>query len=79
MTMPDMTGDVLARNLIAIRPDIPIIACTGYSERINPDIVKEIGIKEMAMKPVVMKDIVQMIQRVLADDAGHQVKTAKSG
>jgi PAS domain S-box-containing protein len=79
MTMPDMTGDVLARKLISIRPDIPIIACTGYSERINPDIVKEIGIKEMAMKPVVMKDIAQMIQRVLANNAGHQAKTAKSG
>jgi len=79
MTMPDMTGDVLAQKLISIRPDIPIIACTGYSERINPDIVKEIGIKEMALKPVVMKDIAQMIQRVLANNTGHQVKTAKCG
>ena len=79
MTMPDMTGDVLARKLISIRPDIPIIVCTGYSERINPDIVKEIGIKEMALKPVVMKDIAQMIQRVLANNAGRQVNTAKCG
>ncbi len=39
MTMPDMTGDVLARKLISIRPDIPIIVCTGYSARINPDII----------------------------------------
>jgi len=31
------------------------------------------------MKPVVMKDIAQMIQRVLANNAGHQAKTAKSG
>jgi PAS domain S-box-containing protein len=71
MTMPDMTGDVLARKLIAIRPDIPIIVCTGYSERINPDIVKEIGIKELAMKPVVMKDIAQLIKRVLSREADH--------
>ncbi len=78
MTMPDMTGDVLARKLIAIRPDIPIIICTGYSERINPDIVKEIGIRELAMKPVDMKDIARMIQRVLArkDDRRNDVAEA---
>jgi two-component system cell cycle sensor histidine kinase/response regulator CckA len=79
MTMPDMTGDVLARKLIAIRPDIPVIVCTGYSERINPDIVKEIGIRELAMKPVVMKDIAQMIGRVLAREAGRRNKTAITG
>ena len=79
MTMPDMTGDVLARELIALRPDIPISVCTGYSERINPQIVKEIGIKELAMKPVVMKDIARMIQRVLSKEADGHSKTAKAG
>ncbi len=79
MTMPDMTGDVLARRLISIRPDIPIIVCTGYSARINPDIIKEIGIKDMAMKPVVMKDIAQMIHRVLSREADRHNKTAEAG
>jgi PAS domain S-box-containing protein len=79
MTMPDMTGDVLSRRLISIRPDIPIIVCTGYSARINPDIIKEIGIKEMAMKPVVMKDIAQMIHRVLSREADRRNKTAEAG
>jgi PAS domain S-box-containing protein len=79
MTMPDMTGDVLARKLIAIRPDIPIIVCTGYSERINPDIVKEIGIKQLAMKPVVMKDIAQMIERILSKEVDRHNKTAEAG
>jgi PAS domain S-box-containing protein len=77
MTMPDLTGDILARKIIAIRPDIPIIVCTGYSERINPDIVKEIGIKELAMKPVVMKDIAQMIERVLSKQNDHRDKTVE--
>ena len=79
MTMPDMTGDVLARNLISIRPDIPIIVCTGYSEKINSDIVKEIGIKELAMKPVVMKDIARMVERILSKEADGPDKTAKAG
>ena len=79
MTMPNMTGDVLAQKLISIRPDIPIIVCTGYSARINPDIIKEIGIKDMAMKPVVMKDIAQMIHRVLSREADRHNKTAEAG
>jgi FixJ family two-component response regulator len=79
MTMPDLTGDVLARKLIAVRPDIPIIVCTGYSARINPDIIKEIGIKELVMKPVVMKDIAQMIHRVLSRETDRRNKTAEAG
>ena len=79
MTMPDMTGDLLARKLIALRPDIPVIVCTGYSERINSDIVKEIGIKALAMKPVVMKDIAQMIERILSKAADDHNKTVKAG
>lgn len=78
MTMPDLTGDILARKIIAIRPDIPIIVCTGYSERINPDIVKEIGIRELAMKPVVMKDIAQMIERVLSKSTKRRNKSAEA-
>ncbi len=79
MTMPDMTGDVLARKLIALRPDIPIIVCTGYSERINSDIVREIGIKELAMKPVVMKDIARMIERILSERADRPNNIAEAG
>ena len=65
MTMPAMTGDVLAAKIISIRPDIPVIVCTGYSERIDKEIIKKIGIKELAMKPLAMKDIAEMIRRVL--------------
>jgi CheY-like chemotaxis protein len=79
MTMPDMTGDILARKLIAIRPDIPIIVCTGYSEKINSDIIREIGIKELALKPVIMKDIAQMIERVLSKDRDRRNQSAKTG
>ena len=79
LVITDMTSDVLARKLISIRPDIPIIVCTGYSARINPDIIKEIGIKELVMKPVVMKDIAQMIHRVLSRETDRRNKTAEAG
>jgi len=81
MTMPQMTGDVLARELISIRPGIPIIVCTGYSDRIDTDIANEIGIRELLMKPVVMKDIAQSIRRVLdkgIEQAGPSIKGAKT-
>jgi len=65
MTMPQMPGDLLAAELISLRPDIPIIVCTGYSDRIDTDIAKEIGIRALVMKPVVMREIANCIRRVL--------------
>ena len=65
MTMPGMTGDTLARELIAIRPDIPIIICTGYSERISEETAAALGIRGFTMKPVVMKDIAELVRKVL--------------
>ncbi|MGD1972558.1 MAG: cache domain-containing protein [Desulfobacterales bacterium] len=65
MTMPAMTGDMLAAKIVSIRPDIPVIVCTGYSEKIDKELIKNIGIKELAMKPLAMKDIAEMIRRVL--------------
>ena len=65
MTMPNMTGDELSRKILAIRPDIPIIVCTGYSERISDENIKAIGIKRLAMKPIVMRNIANIIREVL--------------
>ncbi len=79
MTMPHMTGEVLARELIAIRSDIPIIVCTGYSDRIDADIANDIGIRELVMKPVVMKDIAQSIRRVLDTGIGQAGPSFKRG
>ena len=79
MTMPHMPGDVLARELISIRPDIPIIVCTGYSDRIDTDIANDIGIRELVMKPVVMKEIAQSIRRVLDEDIGQAGPSFKRG
>jgi CheY-like chemotaxis protein len=65
MTMPNMTGDKLAKEMIKIRPDIPIILCTGYSERITEDKAMAMGIREFAMKPLVMLDLAKIIRKVL--------------
>jgi YesN/AraC family two-component response regulator len=65
MTMPNMTGDQLARELIAIRPDIPIIICTGFSERISKEKAELYGIKGFLMKPVVKSEMAKMVRKVL--------------
>ncbi|MGD0230334.1 MAG: PAS domain S-box protein [Syntrophorhabdales bacterium] len=64
-TMPHMTGTELAKELMALRPDIPIILCTGYSEIINREIVKDLGIREFIMKPVSRSELAESISRVL--------------
>jgi len=77
MTMPNMTGDILAQKMMSVRPDIPIIVCTGYSQRINKQKAKDMGIKELVMKPVVMQDIADMIRRTLDDTKADSRKTSK--
>jgi len=60
-----MSGDKLASELIKIRSDIPIMLCTGFSEKISEEKAKSIGIMGFLMKPIVMKDLSKMIREVL--------------
>lgn len=68
MTMPNMTGDQLAREVILIKPDMPIIICTGFSEKMNPDNMKDVGIKGCLMKPFRRSEMAGMV-RTLLDNA----------
>jgi len=65
MTMPHMTGDQLAAELMAVRPDIPVIICTGFSERLNKDKAAALGIKGFLMKPVIKSEMARMVRTVL--------------
>jgi CheY-like chemotaxis protein/acyl-coenzyme A thioesterase PaaI-like protein len=65
MTMPNLTGDKLAREIRKIRPDIPIILCTGYSECITQEEALAMGIREFIMKPFVMRDLEKTVREVL--------------
>jgi YesN/AraC family two-component response regulator len=65
MTMPDMTGDQLAREIKKTRPEIPIILCTGFSENMNDEKAKSMGIHKFVLKPVSMKEIATTIRDVL--------------
>jgi nitrogen-specific signal transduction histidine kinase/ActR/RegA family two-component response regulator len=65
MTMPEMTGDELARRILANRPDLPIILCTGYSERITEAAAEALGIRGFVMKPVVIRELAFLLRDIL--------------
>ncbi len=65
MTMPNMIGTDLAKELMSIRSDIPIILCTGFSEKIDERRAGEMGISAFVMKPIVMRDMAKTIREVL--------------
>lgn len=65
MTMPRMTGDELAQRIRVIRPDIPIILCSGFSERINAKAMAAIGVSAVLMKPMAYADLANTVRGVL--------------
>jgi len=65
LTMPNMTGDELAKQLMAIRSDIPVILCTGFSTRITEEKAKSMGIRAFILKPLIRKDIAETIRKIL--------------
>jgi PAS domain S-box-containing protein len=64
-TMPGITGVDLARRMMQIRPDIPIILCTGYSNLISEEKTRSLGIRGFALKPLAKKEIAVLIRNVL--------------
>jgi CheY-like chemotaxis protein len=71
-TMPHLTGEVLAYELRRIRPDIPIILCTGFSHTIDAEKAQVQGIDAFLMKPLLAHDLGLAIQQVLEQRAVGQ-------
>ena len=65
MTMPQMTGVILSEKIMGIRPDIPVIICTGHSDMIDEERAKQLGIAAYVMKPIIMTEIAKTIRKVL--------------
>jgi PAS domain S-box-containing protein len=65
IVMPNMSGDRLAQKIMGIRNDIPIVLCTGYSEKFTRQNASEIGIRSFLMKPLVMKDLADTVRQAL--------------
>jgi PAS domain S-box-containing protein len=65
LTMPNMTGEMLAKEIMKVRQDIPIIVCTGFSERIAEAKAKALGVREYIAKPVVIHDLAKKVRESL--------------
>ncbi|MCP4151254.1 MAG: response regulator [bacterium] len=65
MTMPAITGVELAKEALKLRPDIPIILCTGFSEFMDAKQAKALGIKEYLMKPLNKQTLATSVRNVL--------------
>ena len=65
MAMPNLSGDKLAAELIRIRPDIPILICTGFSETMTEEKIQSIGIRGLVLKPIIVKDLAKKIREIL--------------
>ncbi len=70
-TMPQLTGEQLATALRRMRPDIPIIVCTGFSHVINAEKAQALGIDAFCMKPLRIRELAVTIQQVLAKRAAQ--------
>ncbi len=66
-TMPDMTGDELAKALLEIRPNLPIILCTGYSSKISEENAHQVGIRAFLMKPFRHNELAIKIRETLGE------------
>lgn len=65
LTMPELTGLELSEKIKKVRPDIPIILFTGYSDQVSKNAAVEAGIDEYCMKPISMRDLSNVVGKFL--------------
>ncbi|MFP4225758.1 MAG: ATP-binding protein, partial [Desulfobacterales bacterium] len=63
MAMPEMTGVDLIEEVRRVRPDMPAILCTGFSEQINEEMAEEMGISTFLLKPIIREEMAAAIRR----------------
>lgn len=70
MTMPPYTGEVLAKKMLDIKPDLPIFLCTGYSDKIDEERAIEVGFTKFLIKPVPFRKLTESLREVLGNNEG---------
>nr|CRH05147.1 Putative Histidine kinase with PAS 4 domain, PAS domain, HisKA domain, HATPase c domain and response regulator receiver domain [Candidatus Magnetococcus massalia] len=66
--MPGMVGSQLAKQILSVVPQFPVVLCTGYSEELDADKAKAMGISSYLMKPLLGRELVEEATRLLLDD-----------
>ena len=79
MTMPGITGQELARRVLHMRPELPIVLATGFSERINEEKARRIGIRKFLYKPILRRDLALALREALEESKGAGNPTAHHG
>ncbi len=72
VTMPELTGTALSAEFLKIRPNLPVILCTGYSDSVNMADVRKQNIREFCLKPISLNDLGRTVRRVLENRAEHR-------
>jgi FixJ family two-component response regulator len=63
--MPAMTGFDLTKQIMHIRPDIPVILCTGHSDQVTQEMARDAGIREFVMKPMTIQTLAETVRSAL--------------
>jgi PAS domain S-box-containing protein len=69
-TMPEMTGATLATEVMRVRPDFPVVICTGHSDILDESIARELGVRAFLMKPVHRGSLAQAVRRAIDGPTG---------
>lgn len=68
VTMPEITGDALARYIREMTPEMPVILCSGYSDRISHETAQALGVNAFLRKPISREDLVCVVRSVLDEE-----------
>jgi FixJ family two-component response regulator len=63
--MPHLSGAQLAEAVLRLRPDIPIVLCTGFSEIIDEDVASSMGIRVFILKPYSVREMAEAVRKAL--------------
>jgi CheY-like chemotaxis protein len=62
LTMPELTGINLAKALLEVRPELPIVLCTGFSDQVNEEMLRSIGIRGLLLKPITIHELAHSVR-----------------
>ncbi len=66
LTMPHINGDLMAREILSIRAELPVYLCSGYVDRLNPDTVRSLGIRGYFQKPIALVEVLDALATTFA-------------
>ncbi|MCP4022152.1 MAG: PAS domain S-box protein [Desulfobacteraceae bacterium] len=79
MTMPGISGDQLIQKILELRPNTPIILCTGFSKKINQKKASQIGVRKFIEKPLVKQELARAIRQALDEEPLNPGDKSKPG